>query len=545
MRSEPVIYVKVVPKGRRKGGVRIDLTDRVLSWVFDDNESKADKLTLTVDNWDLANFDSPVWAKGNLLEFAYGYEGNMAPARQLIIRSVKGATRLSIEAYGTKFLLDREAQCRTFFDVTRSEVATIIAERNGFGPEARTIEDTKRRLPTITQAAITDAKLLRRMAAREGFEFYIDFDGFHFHKRKVGQRPSKSLVWYRDGTGTLLDFVIENDISRVPSSVSTRGRDRIKKRDFEVLTDYSKDFQPSLAPVAEIADAANAKVSAVAQKIIETTTELNSENAKRKARGRGAKRRQQTVKMRCFIVGDPNIFAKSVIRLDNIGKRLSGNYYVKSHKHRGGADYSGELELVRDGHSEKRERELLFRRGKGGSKQGSAKTCPGAISILRRSIRSAIQTRDREYRQLNDAGRQITGDSIQRVGLSIKELRRIEAQLAKKVAPRAALPTIREAITWGSNLSASALLGALPRTRRAGDQVQVAARRAETVCEAIESSLFTKIAKPISDPSRDALATGRTLAQAGILFLSSSPVDANETRKEKSRQTFQWKGGRE
>ena len=104
MRSEPVIYVKVVPNGRRKG-VRIDLTDRVLNWSFDDNESKSDKLILTVDNWDLANFDTPVWAKGNILEFGYGYFGNMAPSRQMIIKKVTGSLQLNVEAFGRKYTL--------------------------------------------------------------------------------------------------------------------------------------------------------------------------------------------------------------------------------------------------------------------------------------------------------------------------------------------------------------------------------------------------------------------------------------------------------
>jgi hypothetical protein len=46
----------------------VDLSERVLSFVFEDSKKKADKLQLTVDNWNLRNFDAPVWKKGNMLE---------------------------------------------------------------------------------------------------------------------------------------------------------------------------------------------------------------------------------------------------------------------------------------------------------------------------------------------------------------------------------------------------------------------------------------------------------------------------------------------
>ena len=85
-RTEPVFYVKVAPEG--EGAERVDLSHKVLSFVFEDSEKKADKLLLTVDNWDLKNFDDPVWRKGNILEVSWGYPGDMAPARSDLRRGV-------------------------------------------------------------------------------------------------------------------------------------------------------------------------------------------------------------------------------------------------------------------------------------------------------------------------------------------------------------------------------------------------------------------------------------------------------------------------
>src|SRR5260370_35316566 len=44
-------------------------------------------------------------------------------------------------------------------------------------------------------SAHEDALLLRHLAAREGFEFFVDFDGLHFPQRRVGQRPVRRLKW--------------------------------------------------------------------------------------------------------------------------------------------------------------------------------------------------------------------------------------------------------------------------------------------------------------------------------------------------------------
>jgi hypothetical protein len=63
--------------------------------VYEDAEHKADKLVLSVDNWDLANSDDPVWRKGNLLEVPWGYPGDVAPTPQVVIQKVTGAQALA------------------------------------------------------------------------------------------------------------------------------------------------------------------------------------------------------------------------------------------------------------------------------------------------------------------------------------------------------------------------------------------------------------------------------------------------------------------
>ena len=139
-RTEPVFYVKVAPEGA--GDERVDLSERVLSFTFEDSEKKADKLVLTVDNWDLANFDDPVWKKGNILEVSWGYPGNMAPPRRVVVKKLKGFQTLTIEGQATSVLMNREAKTRAWTSKSRSEVAKEIAAEHGYEGEFVDVEDT-------------------------------------------------------------------------------------------------------------------------------------------------------------------------------------------------------------------------------------------------------------------------------------------------------------------------------------------------------------------------------------------------------------------
>ena len=144
-RTDPIIFVTVLPEGAAARRVELSL-------VYEDSESKADKLVLSVDNWDLRNFDDPVWKKGNLLEVSWGYPGDMAPTRQVLIQKVTGFQTLAIEAHGSATLMNKISRCRTFENLSRAEVVRKIAQENGYGPSRQDVEDTGHVLPVITQA---------------------------------------------------------------------------------------------------------------------------------------------------------------------------------------------------------------------------------------------------------------------------------------------------------------------------------------------------------------------------------------------------------
>lgn len=175
--ADPIFFVRVSPSGKRPEP--LDQSARVRSLEYEDAEDKSDKLKLSVDNYDLSNFDAPIWRTGNHVEVAWGYPGNLSPVRQMKVQKVTGSLVLSVECLDEGVVMNKAARTRSFERTTYSDVVRKVAAEYGFSGAHLHVEDTGEVVPQVTQARMTDAQLLRQLAKRYGFEFYVDFDGLH------------------------------------------------------------------------------------------------------------------------------------------------------------------------------------------------------------------------------------------------------------------------------------------------------------------------------------------------------------------------------
>jgi phage protein D len=234
-RTKPSVFVRVVKPGQ-PDGERVDVTETVLTFSYEDDEEKADLIKLTVRNHDLSAFDDPTWKKGNVLEVSWGYPGAMSPPRRCEVTSVKGFDVLTIEAHALSMAMNSEKKCRAWESVRRSDVARAIAVEWGYGPEMQVIEDTTTVFETISQARQGDAAFLRKLARLEGYQFFLDFDGLHFHRRNLAQRTHRTYTYFTDpGRGDIEAISIENDVTAKPAATMVQARDPTEKVDLAVL----------------------------------------------------------------------------------------------------------------------------------------------------------------------------------------------------------------------------------------------------------------------------------------------------------------------
>jgi len=362
-RDAPTFTVKIGPITSVDKGVYlfttepVDVSERVISLEFDEDDQKADKFDLTMDNFDLSLLDDPNWKHGNGIVIAYGYAGNLAPARTCLIQKITGSLALKVEALSTGIAMNKLKTSATFESMKRSDIVASIALKNGFGPSAQFIDDSEVVIPATHQARMTDAEFLQSLARREGFVFYIGPDGLHWERRKMNTKPMRQFIYYLDpGQGDILTWNIDNDVTTLPGVVTAMGRDALKKTDINEVGSNSDTERDTTAPIAiAVAQRTGETVTVdpatpTATSAVILTNAPNSEAAKREADGKFIKAQQVAAHLTIDAIGDPSVSAKMIIDVQGISKRLSGNYYVKKCKHSLTAtSYTMKMGVVSDG----------------------------------------------------------------------------------------------------------------------------------------------------------------------------------------------------
>jgi len=93
-------------------------------------------------------------------------------------------------------LMDREEKLKDWPNKKDSDIATEIFNSYGLSPD---VDDTNivhdEAISTIIQRE-TDMKFLRRLALRNGYEYFIDGSGGHFRAPKVNDPPQPVLAVY-------------------------------------------------------------------------------------------------------------------------------------------------------------------------------------------------------------------------------------------------------------------------------------------------------------------------------------------------------------
>lgn len=353
-RSAPGVRITLLPNERASGGEPLDLDGRIVSFSFEDTEKQADLVSLVLDNFDLSLFDRPELVGGATLEVSWGYPGNMAPPRRVVIKKLKGFQQLTLEGQATSVLMNREAKTRAWTNKSRADVARELANEHGYSGDFVRVANTGEVQDSINQTAETDARFLKRLAAREAFEFFVDDAGFHWGPRDQSKPPTHVLTWYSDaGRGDLLSVSVESDLARRVGRVEVRGRDPLTKATLAAPATSATVERATLGETVEVVDPRTGTSSLLqrnATASVHPTSAATPAAAQRESAARFQRAERETVKLTLQVVGDPTLRAKEVIEVRGISTLLSGKYYVTSAKHAlSSSGYTVELKVTRDG----------------------------------------------------------------------------------------------------------------------------------------------------------------------------------------------------
>lgn len=353
-RSAPGVRITLLANERAPSGEPLQLDGRIIGFTYEDSEKQADQVSIQLDNYDLALFDRDELTGGATLEVSWGYPGNMAPPRRVVVKKLKGFQTLTIEGQATSVLMNREAKTRSWTNKSRSDVAKEIAAEQGYQGDFVDVEDTSEVLDTISQTAETDARFLRRLAAREEFQYFVDDGGFYWRSRNQARAPSHVLTWFSDpGRGDIIALNVESDLARRVGRVEVRGRDPLAKSTIESSATSSTVERATLSDVLEVVDPVTG-TSTLQQRnattSVQPTSAPTTAAAGRESSARFRRAERETVKLSMQVVGDPTLRAKEVVEVRGISALLSGKYYVTEAKHVvSSSGYVVELKLTRDG----------------------------------------------------------------------------------------------------------------------------------------------------------------------------------------------------
>jgi hypothetical protein len=272
----------------------------------------------------------------------------------VIVKKLKGFQTLTVEGQATSVLMNREAKTRSWANKSRADVVREIAAEHGYEGEFLDVEDTGEVLDTINQSAETDARFLRRLAAREEYEYFVDDTGFHWRSRDQASAPKHVLTWFSDpGRGDIISVSVESDLQRRAGRVEVRGRDPLAKATVESAATSATVERATLSDVLEVVDRETGETSLQernATTSVHPTSAPTPAAAERESAARFRRAERETVKLALQVVGDPTLRAKQVVEVRGISSLLSGKYYVTEAKHVvSSSGYVVDLKLTRDG----------------------------------------------------------------------------------------------------------------------------------------------------------------------------------------------------
>ena len=292
--------------------------------------------TLRLINWDMSRLqvtwvDDRRFAEGGEVEIQMGYVDRL---EALIVGEITGlepefcageVPTLTVRGYDRRHRLLRGRRTRSFTQMKDSDIARRVAAELQLTAE---VEDTRVTLDYVLQHNQTDMEFLRDRAQRIGYEVIVDDKRLRFRPRRFTAGATLTLARDED----LLEFYPRlSTLGQVPR-VAVRGWDPKEK------TALVAEAGPG--DVAGTMDGTTVGPAAAGRAFGEVTAASVTRPVSSRAEADQIARGQLNEMALAYITGEgvcvgrTDLRAGGVIRIEGIGTRFSGSYYVTATRHR-------------------------------------------------------------------------------------------------------------------------------------------------------------------------------------------------------------------
>lgn len=292
--------------------------------------------TLRLFSWDaqtlsLKWIDDKLFAEGNAVEIQMGY-GVTAPT--LFAGEITGLEptfnteeplTLTVRGYDQRHRLARGRKTRSFVQMKDSDIARQIANAAGLRAQ---VEDTKAKLEYVLQHNQSDLEFLQERAGRIGFEVAAEGKTLYFRPPPVDKTARVTLSLLTD----LAEFLPRLSTMSQVGQVEVHGWDMKKKQVMVGKAGVGKEKGKMGGSTTGPQAANRASGQSISPNV--SSPFFSQQEADQMATGRfnDIALSYITAEGSC-LTGRSDIRAGMVVKIEGVGKRFSGIYYVTSATH--------------------------------------------------------------------------------------------------------------------------------------------------------------------------------------------------------------------
>jgi Bacteriophage probable baseplate hub protein len=306
--------------------------DLVSVTAFEDLDAPA-MFALKLVNWDAQQLrvswsDSTLFKLGATVEVQMGYIDQLAT---ILTGEVTGlepefnatsAPLVTVRGYDRSHRLMRGRRTRTFTEIKDSEIAQQLAKDAGLSVQA---EDTRIKHPYLYQHNQTDYEFLLERAARINYELRVQNKTLSF---KPPQNTKPATLTLDVGLDLLSFSARLSSVGQSPE-VSVRGWDPKNKK--AIVASASQQTSTMAGRAGGPASSRQAFGSASAGVVEQPIVSAAEAQQIADAQFNDSALRYVTAEATC--PGRNDLHAGSVIKINGVGTRFSGDYYVVSVRH--------------------------------------------------------------------------------------------------------------------------------------------------------------------------------------------------------------------